>query len=65
MSVNPYIRELDQLVGGTITGTLIDQDDEFFGLQVMVNRRKWNLWLQSDDEGNGPGAFSLEPQDEE
>lgn len=56
-----YLDRLNTLVGAKIVGTVVDQDDEFFGLALtMPNGDDKSLWFSSDDEGNGPGSFSLE-----
>lgn len=56
-----YLSQLAPLVGGTISGTVVDDEGEFFGLEVKLpGGRVVTLWLLSDDEGNGPGSFSLE-----
>ncbi|MHB1630689.1 MAG: hypothetical protein ACYCQL_00545 [Acidithiobacillus sp.] len=65
MSADFYLEELDQLVGGTISGLVRTGDDsdngEFFGLLVtMPDGTKKQLVLLSDDEGNAPGSFEIE-----
>ena len=56
-----YLDRLNMLIGAVVVGTVVDEDGEFFGLALtMPNGDDKSLWLQSDDEGNGPGSFSLE-----
>ena len=54
-----YLSKLEPLMGGKVTG-IIKDDTEFFGLQIEVGGKKKNVWLLQDDEGNGPGSFSIE-----
>ncbi len=64
MSADFYLKKLDQLVGGTITGLVRSGDDsgtgEFFGFVVtMPDGTKKQIVLLSDDEGNAPGSFEI------
>ena len=54
-----YLNKLEPIMGGEVVGGFKDKDGEFFGLRIENNNRKYNLWLLSDDEGNGPGSFEL------
>lgn len=59
-----YLRELEALVGGKITGrvrTGVDPEtgDEFYGLVITVGGQKFDLIFLSDDEGNEPGSFRI------
>lgn len=61
MRADFYLEQLMPLVGATITGGVNDPDGEFFGLELTLKSgEKKTLWFLSDDEGNGPGSFSLE-----
>jgi hypothetical protein len=62
-----YLDELAPLVDGTIVGLVVDTSagdtwhDQFFGLRIRKpNGEHVALFLMRDDEGNGPGAFSIE-----
>jgi hypothetical protein len=65
MSADFYLKKLEPLVGGTITGLVRSGNDrgngEFFGLVItMPDGTKKQLVLMSDDEGNAPGSFEIE-----
>ena len=65
MSADFYLKKLNQLVGGTITGLARSGEDsgngEFFGLVItMPDGTIKQLVLLSDDEGNAPGSFEIE-----
>lgn len=65
MRADFYLKKLDQLVGGTISGLVRSGDDsdngEFFGLVItMPDGTKKTMVLLSDDEGNAPGSFEIE-----
>lgn len=65
MRLDFYIKQLIPTVGATIVGVVNDPDGEFFGLSLRLKGgAKKVLWFQSDDEGNGPGSFSLEDSTE-
>jgi hypothetical protein len=56
-----YLRQLHPLIGQRVKATITDADGEFFGLSfVDADGRETLLWLQNDDEGNGPGSFTME-----
>ena len=56
-----YTKQLQKLIDCTIVATVSDEEGEFFGLLLDdPDGKKIALWLQSDDEGNGPGSFSIE-----
>lgn len=61
-----YVKQLSQVVGGTITTVAVDNENEFFGLAIaMPDGNRKVLWFLSDDEGNGPGSFDIEDDDHE
>lgn len=64
MSNRFYLEQLKQLIGAEVVGLVSDESNEFFGLQFRREGEKKPkvLWFQSDDEGNGPGSFSIEVQ---
>jgi hypothetical protein len=55
-----YAKQLLPIIGGVITGVAVDENDEFFGLRIAKNSQIKVLWILQDDEGNGPGSFSIE-----
>ena len=57
-----YLNELNDLIGGKIIGTVSDEAHEFFGLNIDKDGVKLVLWFYSDDEGNRPGSYSIEPE---
>ncbi len=64
MSNKFYLNQLKQLIGAEVVGLVSDQGGEFFGLQFRREGDKKSkvLWFLSDDEGNGPGSFSIRVQ---
>lgn len=63
-----YIDQLSPLVGGKITAVARTEkpeypgEDEFFGLVITVpNGKTHTLVMLSDDEGNAPGSFEIQP----
>lgn len=54
---------LSKLLGGTIVGTIIDPEQEHFGFEVKKGHLTYNVWIDSDEEGNNPGSLSIEEQD--
>ena len=64
-SLEYYTDRLKGLVGGEITGVIASTPSEFgdvfVGLIIGVKDKSFRLWLLSDDEGNGPGSFDIEP----
>ncbi len=66
-AVDFHLRQLHQLVGGTITQTCrtgVDEyGDEFFGIIVTLpNGKKKSVIFLADDEGNGPGSVQINDQ---
>jgi len=59
-----YLNKLDVLVGGKVMAPVRSGAHfglEFFGLDIKLRSGKTvTLWFQSDDEGNGPGAFTID-----
>lgn len=63
-----YADKINALVGGMITETFIEKDpfefggECFWGFQVRTREGKlFDVWVNRDGEGNGPGAVSVEP----
>jgi hypothetical protein len=57
--INGYY-EFSDLVGGVITETFEDEDEEFDeivqGMRVLLtNGKSVNVWILRDEEGNGAG----------
>lgn len=58
------LEELQKLVGGMICCTLDEEDDtnmpNAIGFLVMMpNKTEHQVWIESDDEGNGPGSVYI------
>jgi len=50
-----------KLIGGTITESFIASDGEnFFGFRVTNKGKKYNVWIDSDEEGNECGSVTIE-----
>ena len=65
MSADFYLKKLEQLIGGTVTGLCRSGDDsgtgEFFGVVItMPDGTKKQFVPLSDDEGNAPGSFDIQ-----
>ena len=54
---NFYATELEKVSGGTIVAPISEGDR--FGLCIQKDGKVYDLWILSDDEGNGPGSFDL------
>lgn len=69
MSADFYMTRLFPLVGSKIVGLVRGGDDSYgdgedFGLEIQKpDGSRHALWILRDDEGNGPGSFSLEPME--
>jgi len=62
-----YLRELSKIIGATIIGVVETPqtndpwEEDFFGLKLeFCDGSIKVLWFLRDDEGNGPGSFSIE-----
>lgn len=59
-----WLAELMSLIGGQITGVVVDDDDKrnvWVGLKVRTSAgENLLLWAMMDAEGNGPGWFLVE-----
>lgn len=68
MSRSEYeAKELAKLVGGEITHiiqTPEGEDEPFLGFSVFNKKTKkvYDVWIQQDAEGNGPGFLSIEEE---
>lgn len=53
---------LSKLSGSVIEKAVTDKEGEFFGLQIKTPLGKHEvIWFLMDEEGNGPGAFEIQP----
>ena len=53
------LKQLHPLVGGTLTAALDGGDS--FGFRVQTpDGRSFDVWVDCDPEGNGPGHLNLE-----
>ena len=51
-----------QLLDGTIEAVITSTpDDDFpgFGLQIRKGAKTFNVWIECDPEGNGPGHLKI------
>lgn len=60
-----YVKQLDKLVGGEVTGIALDtgdpQDDTYFGLTIKApDGVSYAVWFLRDEEGNGAGSFDIQ-----
>jgi hypothetical protein len=49
------------LVGGSIEVVLTNPDSRSFGLHVVKNGQHYDVWVDRDPEGNGPGHLNITP----
>lgn len=49
----------DDLVGGTITAAVTDEDGECYGFEVTDCGRKTTVFVMMDSEGNAPGFLDI------
>jgi len=66
-NLNFYTDRLKGLVGGEIVGVVASPPNPFgevfVGMKIQkINGTRYVLWFLSDEEGNGPGAFDIEPE---
>ena len=53
-------KNLALLVGHTITGAFVDNDDEFCGFNTKdPDGQEYRVWVDRDDEGNGCGSVAV------
>lgn len=59
------IKNAKQLLDGKITGFITDPSDEeyggdaFWGFTVQKGKKTYNVWVNCDPEGNGPGHLAI------
>jgi hypothetical protein len=58
--VEYFAEDAEVLVGGMVVGIIVDTDNEFFGLAVRKNDKKYHVWVLQDPEGNGTGFLDIE-----
>ena len=53
-------RVIPELIGATIVGAVIDENDEFYGLRLALPGKTDHVaWINCDAEGNGPGWIDV------
>lgn len=64
MTKDVFVIELEELIGCKIDGVIREKGhyETYYGLKINDARRKKTLaiWFLRDEEGNGPGSFSIE-----
>lgn len=64
MNADFYLKQLEPLVGAKIVSFVREGEggyDENWGLTLeLPDGSRKHMWILRDDEGNGPGSFSLE-----
>lgn len=52
----------EKLVGGKITDVFVDSDnpDDCYGFRVVNKGKTYNVWIDSDEEGNSCGSVKTE-----
>lgn len=67
MSTKYHVDRLSRLVGGKVKEVVVDLEsgaefgDQFFGLIVeMPDGGERVMWIMADDDGNGPGAVTIQ-----
>jgi predicted Ser/Thr protein kinase len=53
-------KELEKLIGATITGVILTPG-HYFGIRVLKKGKSFKVWIDSDQEGNSCGAVKIEP----
>ena len=59
-AVEAEIEQAKRLVGFTVEGVCHTEDGESFGLTLRREKKRMNVWVDCDPEGNGPGHLALE-----
>ena len=60
--VEAEIRNANQLLDGVIEAVITTKPDDSmpgFGLQVRRGKQLFNVWVDCDPEGNGPGHLNI------
>jgi len=50
----------EKLIGATIIGATISEDNESFGFIVKTNNKTSTVWVDCDAEGNGAGWLAYD-----
>ena len=50
-----------RLIGAKITVALTSEDDFSFGFRIVKDNAVFDVWVDCDAEGNGPGWLTIEP----
>ncbi len=56
------IQNANQLLNGAIEAIITNEPDDSmpgFGLQVRHSKQLFNVWVDCDPEGNGPGHLNI------
>ena len=53
-------KQLKALVGGKIVSVIESDDGESFGFRTTKGDQLYDVWIDRDSEGNGPGWVSVE-----
>ena len=59
-AVEAEIEQAKRLVGFTVEGVCHTEDGESFGLTLRQGKKRMNVWVDCDPEGNGPGHLAIE-----
>ncbi len=60
--VSAEIQNASQLLNGVIEAVITTKPDDSmpgFGLQVRRGKQLFNVWVDCDPEGNGPGHLNI------
>jgi hypothetical protein len=64
--VKHMLKEIEsKLIGGVITDTLYYEEMEGYGFTVNVDGKLFDVFVDCDEEGNGPGWLSISESIEE
>jgi hypothetical protein len=59
--VEAEVKNIQPLIGGVITGAITAGESECFGFSVTASTgQRYNVWVDCDPEGNGPGHLEIE-----
>ena len=52
-------KTMKQLIGFKITGTIVDEEGEFYGFYAKKGKQSVCAWILSDEEGNDVGCLDV------
>ncbi len=55
-----FLKQLSILLDGEIIGFVFDSNG-YYGLKVKKEGQELAVWFYSDDAGNAPGSFDIQP----